>query len=137
MQDSIITILVEGNSKTIKVKRQPNIWLDYSKLKLFNKIGALTDIKEGLLLEMKYVHNKPDQLVECMVFTLIFLSAFSRAAVHIIPTTACLLATYAPKPLNPFIPATEEAIITLPLSDIWGITYWHPNQTPFRFIAMI
>ena len=62
--DSIITIMIQNRSKTIKIKNYTKIWLDYSKLQLPNKVGTFRDIKEGLLVEMKYLNNKTDKLIE-------------------------------------------------------------------------
>ena len=52
------------------------------------------------------------------VFTLILCGAASIAVARIMPTTACLLVTYALKPAKPKIPATDEVIMILPPSFI-------------------
>lgn len=40
------------------------VWLDRSRLKLRNKKGTMEDIKPGLLVEVKYLDNKRDGVVE-------------------------------------------------------------------------
>lgn len=64
LQDSTITIAIEAASKTIKIKGHPEVMLDNSDLKVPNKMGSLTDIKEGVLIEVKYRYNKPDDSIE-------------------------------------------------------------------------
>ncbi|MGI9552881.1 MAG: hypothetical protein ACR2MT_16875 [Aurantibacter sp.] len=64
LQDSTITIITEAASKTIKLKGHPEIMLDHSNHKQPNKRGSLTDIQIGVLVEVKYRHNKPGDSIE-------------------------------------------------------------------------
>lgn len=64
LQDSTLTIMVEGTSQIIAIKGQPKFMLDYSGAKLPNKIGSLADIKKGVIVEVKYRHNKPGDSIE-------------------------------------------------------------------------
>jgi hypothetical protein len=57
MSDSVETY-------TIKISDETMIWLDQSLLKLKNKTGSFESIKEGMLVEVKYLHNKPESAVE-------------------------------------------------------------------------
>ena len=49
---------------TIKLSDKTMIWLDQSSLKLKNKSGSFDDIKNGMLVEVKYKNNKPENAVE-------------------------------------------------------------------------
>ena len=50
--------------KTCRITAGTEIYLDNSKRKLPNKKGAFSDIKQGLMVEVKYKNNKPDGLIE-------------------------------------------------------------------------
>ena len=63
-QNSFITVEAQNESKTIKIKGSPEVWLDYSKLKLSNKKGSLDDIKKGLRIEIKFANNLKNDLIQ-------------------------------------------------------------------------
>ncbi len=62
--DSTLTLVLEGGSMTLRMNGQTKIYLDKSKLKLTSTKGSLADIKPGLMIEIKYVDNKPGGLIE-------------------------------------------------------------------------
>src|SRR5205085_2329246 len=64
--------------------------------------------------------------------------AYSSAAVSVNPTTPCLLALYAPEPLQEPTNPIMEAVLTivpLPCLSIWIISYFIHNHTPLRLMA--
>lgn len=63
-QDSILTLSTDAGNKVIKIKGQPKIWLDFSKLKSPNKNGTLNHVQIGLLVELKYTANKIDSTTD-------------------------------------------------------------------------
>ena len=64
-RDSAINFMQEpGGMKRCKLSKCSAIYLDKSKLKLTNTKGTLADIKPGSMIEVKYVDNKPDGLIE-------------------------------------------------------------------------
>ena len=64
LEDSTLTVMVEATGQTIRIKGQPKIMLDYSNHKLPNKIGSLADIQKGVIVEVKFIGNKPDDSIE-------------------------------------------------------------------------
>lgn len=59
-KDSVITIKTESSDeiKNIKVMAATLIYLDKSSLKQTNQKGMLSDIKQGLMVEIKFKDNK-------------------------------------------------------------------------------
>ena len=59
-KDSVITIKTERAEeiKTIKIHAGTSIYLDKSSLKQTNQKGSLPDIKQGLMVEIKFKDNK-------------------------------------------------------------------------------
>ena len=49
---------------TIKIADETRIWLDKSLLKIKNETGTFEAIEEGMLIEVKYKYNKPENAVE-------------------------------------------------------------------------
>ena len=49
---------------TIKIADETRIWLDKSLLKIKNETGNFEAIEEGMLIEVKYKNNKPENSVE-------------------------------------------------------------------------
>ncbi len=62
--DSTLILGLEGGLLTSRMNGQTKIYLDKSKLKLTSTKGSLADIKPGLMIEIKYVDNKPGGLIE-------------------------------------------------------------------------
>jgi hypothetical protein len=62
--DSTITIRQETGIKSMRFTAATIIYLDKSKLKLPNKKGSWADIKPGMMVEAKYINNKPGGPVE-------------------------------------------------------------------------
>lgn len=61
---AVMTIKQGTEMKTCKITAGTEIYLDNSKRKLPNKKGSVADIKQGLMVEVKYKDNKPDGLIE-------------------------------------------------------------------------
>lgn len=53
-QDQTITMTDSSGSYTIKIIGRTQIWLDNSKLKATNQKGSFADLRQGLLVEVKY-----------------------------------------------------------------------------------
>jgi hypothetical protein len=53
-----ITVADSARSHDVKITERTKIWLDRSKLKLTNQKGAFTDLRKGLLVEVKYEVNQ-------------------------------------------------------------------------------
>ena len=62
--DSTLILGLAAELMTSKMNAQTKIYLDKSKLKLTNTKGSIADIKPGLMIEVKYVDNKPGGLIE-------------------------------------------------------------------------
>lgn len=62
--DSSITLRQEAGMRTIKITRKTVFYLDKSKLKLTSKKCSFADCKPGLMMEAKFINNKPDGLIE-------------------------------------------------------------------------
>ncbi len=43
-----------GEEWSVQITDRTEIWLDRSKLRLANRAGSLNDLKEGLMVEVKY-----------------------------------------------------------------------------------
>lgn len=54
----IIAITDSSGTYDVKITRHTKIWLDKSKLKLTNRMGAFADLKKNLLVEVKYENNQ-------------------------------------------------------------------------------
>jgi hypothetical protein len=57
-QKKTLTVVCTDGSYTVKITDQTNIWLDRSKLKLTNQVGAFTDCQKGRSVEVKCVNNQ-------------------------------------------------------------------------------
>jgi hypothetical protein len=65
IHDSAVSVMLEpGGMKSCRINNHSVIYLDRSKLKLTNTKGTLADIKPGSMIEVKYVDNKPDGVIE-------------------------------------------------------------------------
>jgi hypothetical protein len=63
-KDSTISIRQQGGVKTGRITANTIIYLDKSNLKRPNTKGSLTDIKQGVLVELKYQDNHSGGLIE-------------------------------------------------------------------------
>lgn len=63
-QDRTIVMSDSAGSYHIKITDSTKVWLDRSKLKTSSKTGSFADIKQGMLVEVKYEGEKPDGAVE-------------------------------------------------------------------------
>lgn len=52
-----LTVMHDGTAYTTKLSAQTPVWLDRSGLKQPNSVGALSDVKAGMMVELKYQKN--------------------------------------------------------------------------------
>lgn len=52
-----LTVMHDGTAYTAKLGAQTPVWLDRSGLKQPNSVGALSDVKPGMTVELKYQKN--------------------------------------------------------------------------------
>jgi hypothetical protein len=64
LQDSIITLRRDTGIISIRISPGTDVYLDKSKLKLTSTKGACSSIKPGMLVEVKFVDNKPTGQIE-------------------------------------------------------------------------
>ncbi len=53
-EDRTINMSNSSGSYTVKIMEQTQIWLDRSKLKMKNKVGNFSDLKNDLTIEVRY-----------------------------------------------------------------------------------
>ncbi len=60
------TIIVAGpvGSSSVRVAKQTKIWLDRSKIKLVNLVGAFADLAAGQMVEVKFVDSDRRQIAD-------------------------------------------------------------------------
>jgi len=63
-QERSFVVSDSTGSYSMKITDTTQVWLDRSKLQLRNKKGSIEDIEPGLLVEVKYIGNKSDGLLE-------------------------------------------------------------------------
>ena len=59
-----VTVSGAAGSSSVRVARQTNIWLDRSKIKLVNLVGAFADLAAGQLVEVKFVDSDRRQVAD-------------------------------------------------------------------------
>ncbi len=59
-----ITVAGSSGSSSVRVANQTNIWLDRSKIKLVNIVGAFADLATGQTVEVKFVDSDRRQVAD-------------------------------------------------------------------------
>lgn len=64
LNDSTLMVRLDTGIRKVRIIPGADIYLDKSKFKLTNTKGKCGDIKPGMLVEVKFLNNKPDGFVE-------------------------------------------------------------------------